>query len=82
MCPQCVVFVEIYCLTAKCPHFSIQMSASIACMLAGFSMSVQIEEFKKDKVGLSKGHLPNINVKVYFINNFLTKQDGKLKFRA
>ena len=29
---------------------------------------------------VSKGHLPYINVKVFFISNFLTKQDGKFKF--
>ena len=32
----------ISCLTAKCPHFSAQMSASIACTLAGISMSVPV----------------------------------------
>ena len=32
------------------------------------------------KFGLSKGHLPKLNFKVFLIVNFLTKLDGKLTF--
>ena len=37
--PQCGIIVVISCLKEKSQHFSKQMSASIACTLAGFSMS-------------------------------------------
>ena len=30
--PECGIFVLISCLTAKCPHFSTQLSASIPCL--------------------------------------------------
>ena len=38
----------------------------------------QLDKFEKDKFRLSKGLLPK--PKVFFIANFLTKNDGKLKF--
>ena len=38
----------------------------------------QLDKFQK--VCFSKGHLSNLNFKVFFIANFLTQQDGELKF--